>query len=129
MLRVAVLVLSVAAVGCFNPAAPDAVVNKPFQLKVGESITLPDGNWVRFNRLVSDSRCPIDAVCIVAGDAVISVSFKIGHLTTELHTDPSKSQISTSQYVLKLTELQPYPRASAPAKPEDYVGTFVVQNR
>jgi len=130
MLRIAaVIVVAVAASGCLNPTAPDAVVNKPFQLKAGESITLPDGNWVRFNRLVSDSRCPMDVMCVVAGDAVISVSFKAGHLTTELHTDPSKSQISTSKYLLKLTELQPYPRASSPSKPEDYVGTFVVQNQ
>jgi hypothetical protein len=130
MLRIAALVVAaVASGGCFNPTGPDAVVNQPFQLKVGESATLPGGDWVRFNRLVSDSRCPIDALCITAGDAVISVSFKVGHLTTELHTTPPKSQISTSAYLLKLTELQPYPRASLSPKPEDYVATFVVQNQ
>ena len=128
MLRIAVVVvMSISVAGCHNPTGPDAVVNTPFKLKVGESATLPGGDWVQFNRLISDSRCPIDAICVTAGDAVISVSFKIGHLTTELHTVPAKSQISSSAYVLKLTELQPYPRASAPARPEDYVATFVVQ--
>ena len=129
MLRSVVLAVAIATAGCFNPTGPDAVVNKPFQLKVGESATLPGDNWVQFNRLVSDSRCPIDAICITAGDAVISLSFKAGHLTTELHTEPSKSQLRYSNYVLRLTELQPYPRASQPARPEDYVATFIVQSQ
>ena len=102
---------------------------KPFTLKVGQSATLPDGNWLRFNRLVSDSRCPLDAICITAGDAIISVSFERGHLTQEFHTTAPQSRLSYAQYTIALTELQPYPQASRPASPDDYVATFVVQER
>ena len=126
-MRVAIVVaMLLTTVSCKSPTAPDAAVGKPFTLKVGQSTTLPDGGWMRFNRLVSDSRCPIDAVCITAGDAVISLVFERGHLTNELHTDPSRSQMSYGNYVIKLTDLHPYPRASNPAKPEDYVATLVV---
>lgn len=129
MSRVLVLLLSFVVVGCKSTTGPDTVVfGQPFWLKVGESMTFPDGNWMLFSRLVSDSRCPIDAVCVSAGDAVISVAFKIGHVVTEVHTDPSRSQISYSGgHTIRLTELQPYPRASAPSLPEDYAAKFVVQ--
>lgn len=127
-MRVAFVLIALLAAGCKSPTEPDTmVIGKPFQLKVGEQITFPDGNWMSFVRLVSDSRCPIDATCITAGDAVISVAFKIGHLVTEVHTDPRQSQIPYGSSTIRLTELQPYPQASAPKRPEDYVATFVVQ--
>jgi hypothetical protein len=128
-MRVALALVALLAAGCNSPTAPDRVVpGRPFTLKVGESATLP-GNDGRmgFVRLVSDSRCPLDALCITAGDAVIQVSFTVGHLITEVHTDPRLSQIPFANYVIRLTELQPYPQASAPKPPEDYVATFVLQ--
>lgn len=129
MLRVAVVVLAVATAGCFNPTGPDAVVGTPFTLKVGATASLPDGAALRFDSLRNDSRCPIDAICITAGDATIAVTLmrKSGNEAHEMHTVPAQSQFSYSKYTVRLTELQPYPQASAPKKPEDYVGTFVVQ--
>ena len=131
MSRVVVLVLALAASSCFNPTGPDAVVGTPFALKVGSTASLPEGAALRFDTVRADSRCPIDAICVTAGDATIAVTLirKSGNEARDLHTMPAQSQFSYSKYSVRLTELQPYPRASAPSKPEDYVGTFVVQTQ
>ena len=131
MLRIAVVVLAVTAAGCFNPTGPDAVVGTPFTLKVGATASLPEATALRFDTVRNDSRCPIDAICITAGDATIAVTLmrKSGNEARELHTMPAQSQFSYSKYTVRLTELQPYPRASLPSRPEDYLGTFVVQNQ
>ena len=130
MHRSFVWVAAMALVACFNnPTGPDAVVGTPFELKLGAIASLPDGAKLRFDNVRSDSRCPIDVVCIRAGEAIIAVTLMrgTGNEEKELQTVPAQSQFSYSKYVVKLTELQPYPRASQPTKPEDYIATFVVQ--
>lgn len=122
---------TLAVAGCFNPSGPDAVVGTPFQLKTGASATLPESAKLRFDTVRSDSRCPIDAICITAGDATIAVTLmrSSGNEAREVHTIPAQSHFTYANYIIKLTELQPYPRSDRQAKPEDYVATFVVQNQ
>ena len=123
----AIALASMAA--CFgNPTGPDAVIGTPFQLKAGATATIPDSARLRFDSLRSDSRCPIDAICVTAGDAIIAVTLmrSSGNESRELHTMPVRSQFLYSKYVVKLTELQPYPRSDRHARPDDYVATFVV---
>lgn len=128
MRRVLLVLLAACAVACDNPSGPDAVVGTPFQLKPGETATIPDEARLRFDALLNDSRCPLDAICISAGDAIIAVTLMRGSLneSRELHTMPAQSQRPYSRYAIKLTELQPYPRSDRQARPEDYVATFVV---
>jgi hypothetical protein len=128
MRLVLLAVIALPTLACDNPSGPDAVVGAPFHLKAGETATIPDGARLRFDALRSDSRCPIDAICISAGDAIIAVTLMrgSGSESRELHTMPAQSQLSYSRYTIKLTELQPYPRSDRPARPDDYVATFVV---
>jgi hypothetical protein len=129
MCRSLVVILALAAAACVNPTGPDAAVGTPFELKLGAIASLPDRAKLRFDNVRSDSRCPIDAICIRAGEAVIAVTLMrgTGNEAKELQTVPAQSQFSYSKYVVKLTELQPYPRSSSPTKAEDYVATFIVQ--
>ena len=126
-----VIVLAVLGLaGCGKSlTAPDTVAGQPFQLKAGAVAFLPDSTRLKFDRVLSDSRCPIDAICVSAGDATILVGFISRNgsgASRELHTQPDGSQVSYGAYTIALTELQPYPRASEPANPADYVATFVV---
>ena len=126
-----IAVLGIAACGR-GPLSPDAVAGTPFELKAGASTVLPDATRFKFDRVLSESRCPIDAICVSAGDASISVSFISRDGTgasRELHTQPSGSQISYGSYTIALTELQPYPRSTEETKPSDYVATFIVSVR
>lgn len=117
--------------GCLgNPASPDAVVGKPFELKIGATATFGNGTRLRFDAVRADSRCPIDANCIRAGEATIAISVArpgAAFEARELRTDAPASQISYADYVIRLTELQPYPRSDRPATPGDYVATFIVE--
>lgn len=128
MRRVLLVVLAVCAIACDNPSGPDAVVGTPFELKPGEIATIPDEARLRFDAVRNESRCPIDAICISAGDAIIAVTLMRGssNESRELHTMPAQSQLSYSRYVIKLTELQPYPRSDRQARPEEQVATFLV---
>jgi hypothetical protein len=131
MMRGLCLLIVVAMASCSNPTGPDAALNQPFQLKIGEIAALPDGARLRFDNVRSDSRCPIDAICVSAGDAVIAVTLMrgSGNEPRDLHTMPAQSQFSYANYVIKLTELQPYPRSDRKPQPSDYVATFVVQSQ
>ena len=130
MTRLMMFTAALICAACFDSqTGPDAVAGRPFELKAGATSALPDGTRLTFERVQSDSRCPIDATCITAGDAVISVSLQParGEKTArELHTQPSGSQISYGSYTIALTELQPYPRSTRETRPADYIATFVV---
>jgi hypothetical protein len=78
---------------------------------------------VAFNQVLSDSRCPIDAVCVWMGDAVAEIEVTIpGGRTTpvQLHTglDP-KAQV-VNGVKISLLELAPAPRSSEPTRPSAY---------
>jgi hypothetical protein len=130
MSRVIVLLAALAATSCFHPSSPDAVAGKPFDLKAGAVATLPNGDRIKFSTVTGDSRCPMDANCIWAGDATLTVSLSRSGSAAEareLHTQPSQSRISYGNYVIELTALAPYPRAGQQIVASDYVATFVVR--
>lgn len=131
MFRLVVLLTVLTTVACFSPTSPDAVVGTPFQLEHGEVASLPGNARLRFDTVRSDSRCPIDAICITAGDAVIAVTLmrSSGNESHDLHTMPPQSQFSYGNYIVELTELQPYPRSDRQARPEDYTATFIVESQ
>jgi hypothetical protein len=126
-------VAAMTAGGCFNsPTGPDAVAGRPFELKAGAASTLPDGSRLTFERVHSDSRCPMDALCVWAGDAIVAVSLNPKRGATEsreLHVQPTGSQISYGNYTIALTALSPYPRSSEKISPADYIATLVVSVR
>ena len=133
MFRVIAFAAAIAAAGCFNsPAGPDAVVGEPFELKAGAVSSLPDGGRQRFERVQADSRCPMDAMCVWAGDATVVVTLHPSSgaaESRELHVQPPGSQISYSSYTITLTALAPYPRSTQQIQPGDYLATFVVSVR
>jgi hypothetical protein len=133
MLRTVLVVatLSVACAG--NPTQPtDVPLGQSFELRSGASAALQDGLKVSFSSVSSDSRCPMDAICIWAGDAIVKVALsQSGGSPAErdLHTDSGGSQAAYLSYTIKLVTLAPYPRSDRPIRPEDYVATLVVEAR
>jgi hypothetical protein len=130
MARAIVLLVALAATACFHPSAPDATLGKPFELKAGATGSLPDGTRIKLNSVSGDSRCPIDANCVWAGDATVTIAlWRSGSAAEarELHTLPNGSRISYGKYVIELTALAPYPRSGHQIAVSDYVATFVAQ--
>jgi hypothetical protein len=118
--------------GCAgNPTQPGRF-GEPFELRAGASATLDGGLAIIFDRVVSDSRCPINAICVTAGDAVVAVTISQGAAGSgrrELHTDARGSEASYLAYTIKLLQLQPFPEAGRPTRPEDYSATFAVTRK
>jgi hypothetical protein len=82
---------------------------------------------VRFDRVVSDSRCPTDVYCVQAGDAVvkITVTGDGGTQTDELHTGAGgPHSTARSGLTISLEDLSPQPLSSRPIPPGDYRATF-----
>lgn len=128
------LVLFVAVMGCSTgPTQPDRVPkNQPFDLRIGESALTTDDVRIRFDAVRSDSRCPMDAVCVRAGEAVVTLTLSRGGeipVGRELDTTPARSSTTFLNFLITLSQLQPYPRADRQIQPRDYVATFVVTLR
>ena len=126
-------VVLLCAVGCSSPTQPDRVPkNEPFDLRVGESALTTDDIRVRFDAVRSDSRCPMDAICVRAGEAVIALTLsKAGEVPVgrELDTTRARSSITFLNFLITLSQLQPYPRSDRQIQSGEYVGTFVVTLR
>src|SRR5262245_1419815 len=125
-----IAVVAALSVACRSPTRPTvADVGEPFTLKVGRSALVGDIVTVKFERLVSDSRCPLDALCITAGSALIELQVTIGNdqRTLGLTTDAPGWNALHGGFLFRLVDLQPYPRASVPTPAKDYAATLNVQ--
>src|SRR3990170_6443811 len=130
-MRVFAALLLASMVACNGgPTQPDRVPKgQPFDLRVGDSALTTDDLRIRFDTVRSDSRCPMDALCVRAGEAVIALTIgRTGELPVgrELDTTPARSSTSYLNFTITLSSLQPYPRSDRQIQPGDYIGTFVV---
>lgn len=124
--------LASVSLGCAgHPTQPSQLPpGQPFELRPGASAILRDGLKVAFDSVSADSRCPMDVMCVWAGDAVVRVRLAppVGsHVDRELHTQPDRSEASYLAYVIKLVSLAPYPRSDRRIAPNDYVATLTVE--
>ena len=130
---VSVALVALSGLGCAtNPPQPSVPLGQPFELRLGTSATLPDGLKVTFDTVKSDSRCPSDAICVWAGEAVVALTLSQsagGQVQRELRTTAGASETLYLTYVVKLAALAPYPRSAQQIRPEDYVATFTVDTR
>ena len=107
------LALALILTGCSSSALG---LGDQFLLAAGESASIPEINLrVRFLGVLADSRCPLDVLCVSAGDAK----------TDTLHTDSDPHFIQVARAELRLVRLDPYPRAARPTAPGEYVVTLV----
>ncbi len=129
--RMPAALLFTMSVGCASiPTQPSPLpLGKSFELRAGASATVQGGLTIVFERVASDSRCPMDALCVWAGDATLSLrlSASTGQpAIRELHTQDSGSELSYSNCTIALIGLAPYPRSDRPIQASDYVATFSV---
>jgi hypothetical protein len=112
-------------------------LDRPFTLKIGQSAVLDEPPLViTFTDVPHDSRCPVDVVCVWAGDAVVRLALHVGpgdgrgpDLIADLHADMEpRSAPWGPYYELRLLALRPEPRVTAPP-PEAYRATLVVESR
>lgn len=103
-----------------SPASPTAEVplGSEFSLKPGESAMVESTDLlVTFQKVVQDSRCPADAVCVQAGDAVVALT--VGKAGVELRSNSAPETVVGS-YLLRLERVEPFVYVSRPIEPKDY---------
>lgn len=109
------------------------VLDQIFQLKVSETATFSDVNLViTANRVVEDNRCPVDAICIVAGWITVSFDFNVEDTVfpLELTLNPERPQdaeTEAGEYTVRLVTVNPHPPTSEVIAPEDYSFSLVVE--
>ncbi len=126
------LMISLGAGACDDASGPSRSValGRSFELRVGE-LTAVDQELltVGFVGVANDSRCPIDVVCIVAGDATLRLRVRrLPHAeeVVELKT-PESPRGRVDDYEIEVLRLLPAPRAAAPTDPGSYVATLIVR--
>ncbi len=118
--------------GCSSdPTGPEP--GESFTLKPGERVTLPlVDTYVRFQQVAGDSRCPVRAQCVWAGDgaAVFEIAPMEGDaMEHTLHTNEGPKAVVLGRYELELVELSPYPEVPGSIAPDDYRATLVLLER
>lgn len=105
---------------------PSVVINKIIdsaivRVNYGQEASIENNITIKFDD-VSDSRCPIDVVCVWAGDGGVSLALSNGReqLHSFLHTTLFPREISYNGYRIILKSLNPYPKSVSPIKLEEY---------
>ena len=102
-------------------------IGRAFDMKIGETIGVGDLR-LTFRSVEGDSRCPIDAVCVWAGDAEIALKIEQGSqaAVAALHTMLEPKKTEWNGYTVSLVSVLPAPRAASPIDPKDYRAQLVV---
>ena len=116
-----------AACSADGPTAPSPV-DLSFTLAPGQTAPV-DGTaiGVRFDEVTGDSRCPLDAICIQGGDAIVHIAVVSPASPTsyELHTG-NMLPVRHGDLTIALVELQPYPFSARTIEPAEYRATLHV---
>lgn len=110
-----------------EPAARKAVPAGDIVLQYGEEVTIKGaGISLKFSDVNSDSRCPIDVICIWAGNAGVVLQIR-GLESPEqvvVNTTTEPGSVTISGYVIALTRLDPYPHSTRRIEKKDYAATL-----
>ena len=98
-----------------------------FSMKIGEPITVGELR-LTFRSVEGDSRCPIDAACVWAGDGEIALRIEQGTkaAVASLHTTLEPKKTEWNGYTISLVSLTPAPKASTQTNPADYRAEILV---
>lgn len=114
------------------PSGPTVPLNAEFTLAVGQITTVNQAAInIRFVAVVEDSRCPADAICVRAGDAIVRLDVTpafAGNTVYDLHTEnPKMSTATHGDVTIALLQVAPYPlSASRPIPQNEYRATLRV---
>ena len=119
------------AAGCASVETP--VVADPgvaFTLPLGKTAAVSgNGTRITFNRVTDDSRCPVDVVCVWAGDAKLELTISRNSAPAETRVvsiTPPNNELVSGDLRIRLVGLAPAPRQSEPSAGRAYVAQLVV---
>ena len=129
--RYAPALVLVAAVACSHSSPPPSgpAAGETFTLRPGESAKIGETPFrITFERILSDSRCAVDVVCIQAGEAAASFRADAGPGRSDsfvLDTG-GKTTAAVWGYEVSLVSVSPAPRSTVRIEPRSYVVSLTV---
>ena len=123
------ILLAAATLGCDSSPTQPAPLNTEFTLAPGQTAAIDQGSVrLKFVEVLRDSRCPINAICVTAGEAVarIEISGGLNRLETHEIAAYSTKTFDTFDVTVEFPNLQPHPFAPHVIPPADYRATFKV---
>lgn len=113
---------SLFSLACGGSSSTPSGLNQPIELDSGHSAQV-GALKITFTAVTSDSRCPVDVVCVWAGDAVaqLNLSQPAGAVETrELHTTLEPRSVEYGGFRIELIRIDPVPRSTQPIPPGAY---------
>jgi hypothetical protein len=126
-MRVAGIIAVLAATACSSD--PTAPLNRAFTLDVGQTVSVDDAELsIKFLRVTEDSRCPLNAQCVWAGNGQIEVEVRDDGQPNKLtlNTMEGAKEVVVGRYRIQLVSLDPKPLAGQPIPPGNYRATLKV---
>jgi hypothetical protein len=109
------------------------LIDKEFSLGIGQTANI-DGEKlvIKFKAVVEDSRCPVNVVCVWAGNG--KVEFEILDIdgqnkTVTLNTEEEPRVTILKEHILKLISLNPPRIDGVSISPGDYSVTLLVEKK
>lgn len=138
--RFTFVILGVVLFSCtdsHDPTGPDhqaLIFNKSFDsvtvhLDYGTDILINNYAILKFDGVESDSRCPIDAICVWAGNGEVNmvISTDRDKKRFKLNTFLEPKKYIFDDFVIELKALNPAARSDKPIKPEDYSVDLIIK--
>lgn len=104
-------------------------LEEPFKLKYQQTkINTVEDLEVTFDKVVSDSRCPEEMMCVWAGNAEVQLTFQAGDQkeTFILNTGADPKAKTLFGYTVSLTDLSPANSVNNPPAQRDYIATVII---
>ncbi|MGD9209612.1 MAG: Kazal-type serine protease inhibitor family protein [Desulfobacteraceae bacterium] len=131
MLKLRMFLISILLVIGF--VACDSVVyfelDRPFRLPQHETaVNMEENVWIRFDQVVKDSRCPIEYLCVLPGNAQVEFTMKAKtqKKTFILNTYDEPRSLELFGYTVELKNLEPQNSDKNPPAQKDYLATLVI---
>lgn len=106
----ATLLLGVAACGAPTAVVRSFTAGEPFWLPLGQAAAGDDGGtFVRFAKVVGDSRCPPEAVCVWQGEVNVEIGVRIGgaeEVLVRLNTETPPKSVSEQGRLIELLSVE-----------------------
>lgn len=101
-----IVLVGIIALKCINTKSSSS--KEEFMLKVHQTVILKDINMKITLKEISDSRCPRDVECVLAGELSYKLQVKYNNSTTNYtlgtFSEDTKKTIVFNKYVLKIID-------------------------
>ena len=125
MLLVLCLLSTTACLGN-SPTSPEPLERQVI-LAPGQGADLGSQSSVRFVAVIGDSRCPLNALCITGGDAIVRLDIAIrgNRGERDLHTG-NMQPVTFDGLRVELVDLSPYPFSGRTIEQSEYRATLKI---